>query len=469
VKVGADFAPFAEKMRAEGLPEPAIRSFAGYYAALAQGARGTLSRREIEPVASVESADALGDHAAAGHAALARTVVIKLNGGLGTTMGMRRAKSLLTVREELSFLDVIARQVLHLRHTHGSRVPLLLMNSFRTRDDTLAALAKYPELGGDLPLDFLQHKVPRVAAADLGPVRWPADPELEWCPPGHGDLYLALETSGVLARLLDAGFRTAFVSNADNLGASLDLDILGWFASERLPFAMEVCDRTPAHRKGGHLAQLRSGGLALREIAQCPEDELESFQDVSLHRFFNTNNLWVDLEALAAALREHGEVMPLPMICNEKRVDPADAGSPQAIQLETAMGAAISVFPGARALRVSEDRFAPVKTTGDLLAVASDAFALTEEWRVVPAPGRAGGLVVDLDPAHYGRVDQLDARFPGGPPSLIACRRLEVRGDVRFGTAVRCRGEVKLRAAAARPCAVPDGVLLEGQSEALPL
>jgi len=467
--VGADFAPFAEKMRAEGLPEPAIRCFAHYYGELAGGSGGTLSRREIGPVESVENADDLGDRAAAGHEALARTVVIKLNGGLGTTMGMRRAKSLLSVREELSFLDVIARQVLHLRHTHGSRVPLLLMNSFRTRDDTLEALAKYPDLAGDLPLDFLQHKVPRVAAADLGPVRWPADPELEWCPPGHGDLYLALDTSGVLERLLDAGFRTAFVSNADNLGASLDLDILGWFAGERLPFAMEVCDRTPAHRKGGHLARRHGGGLVLREIAQCPEDELESFQDVSLYRYFNTNNLWVDLEALAGALRESGDVLPLPMIRNEKRVDPAAPGSPKAIQLETAMGAAISVFPGARALRVSEDRFAPVKTTGDLLAVASDAFMLTEEWRVVPTPGRTGHLLVDLDPAHYAHVDQLDARFPAGPPSLLDCRRLEVRGDVRFGAAVRCRGEVKLRAAAARACTVPDGALLEGESEALPL
>lgn len=467
--MGADFTPFADKMREAGLPEPAIRSFGAHYAALAKGERGTLSQREIEPVHSVERAEALGDRKAAGHAALAHTVVIKLNGGLGTTMGMRRAKSLLEVREGLSFLDVIARQVLHLRHAHGARVPLLLMNSFRTRDDSLAALAKYPELAGELPLDFLQNKVPRIAAADLTPVRWPADPELEWCPPGHGDLYLALETSGLLGQLLERGFRTAFVSNSDNLGASLDLDILGWFAGEGLPFAMEVCDRMPVHRKGGHLAALRGGGLVLREIAQCPEDELDAFQDISLHRFFNTNNLWVDLEALARALREHGGTLPLPMIRNEKRVDPADPGSPKVIQVETAMGAALSVFPGARALRVPGRRFAPVKTTGDLVAVASDAYVLTEDWLVVPAPGRAGPLLVDLDPVWYGQVEALYERFPAGLPSLVACSRLEVRGDVRFGAAVRCRGEVRLRAAAARPCAVPDRALLEGESEALPL
>jgi UTP--glucose-1-phosphate uridylyltransferase len=467
--VDADFAPFARKMRAEGLPEPAIRSFGHYYAELAKGARGTLSQREIEPVDAVEGADGLGAFAGAGRAALARAVVIKLNGGLGTSMGMRRAKSLLRVRGEHSFLDVIARQVLHLRAAHGARVPLLLMDSFRTQGDTLAALARYPELAGDLPLDFLQHKVPRIAAADLSPVRWPADPELEWCPPGHGDLYLALETSGLLAKLRGRGFRWAFVSNADNLGASLDLAILGWLAEQQLPFAMEVCDRSEAHRKGGHLARLRGGGLALREIAQCPEDELASFQDVSLYRFFNTNNLWVDLEALAAALRDHDGVLPLPMIRNEKTVDPADKKTAKVLQLETAMGAAISVFPGARALRVPADRFAPVKTTNDLLAVASDAFVLTDDWRVAPAPARAGDLVVDLDPAHYALVEQLDAHFPAGPPSRAACRRLRVRGDVRFGAGVACRGEVSVRAAEERPCAVAAGTVLEGEVVAGPI
>jgi UTP--glucose-1-phosphate uridylyltransferase len=464
--VGADFAPIAEKMRAEGLPEAAIRSFAHYYAELAAGARGTLSRREIEPVETVEGAEALAGYREAGLAALARAAVVKLNGGLGTTMGMRKAKSLLRVKGDLTFLDVIARQVLHLRRAHACPVPLVLMDSFRTRSDSLAALARYPDLAHDLPLDFLQHKVPRIAAADLAPARWPADPELEWSPPGHGDLYLALETSGLLAKLRARGFRYAFVSNADNLGATLDLAILGWLAEERIPFAMEVCDRSEAHRKGGHLARLRGGGLALRELAQCPPDELESFQDVALYRYFNTNNLWVDLDALAEALRAHDGVLPLPMIRNEKSVDPAEPGSPRVIQLETAMGAAISVFPGARALRVAEERFAPVKSTADLLAVASDAYRLTDDWRVVPAPGRAGPLVVDLDGAHYARVDQLEARFPAGPPSLVACRRLRVRGDVRFGRAVVCRGEVSVRAAAQGPCCIPDGEVLEGEVEA---
>jgi hypothetical protein len=183
----------------------------------------------------------------------------------------------------------------------------------------------------------------------------------------------------------------------------------------------------------------------LRESAQCPEDEIASFQDVSLYRFFNTNNLWIDLEALARALEQSHGVLPLPLIRNEKRVDPLDASSPRVIQLETAMGAAISCFEGARAIRVPAHRFAPVKSTGDLLAIRSDAYVLGPDYRILPAPGGPGDqLVVDLDPAYFQRVDQLDARTPHGPPSLIRARRLTVRGDYTFAGDEVIEGEATL-------------------------
>jgi UTP--glucose-1-phosphate uridylyltransferase len=388
-------------------------------------------------------------------------VVVKLNGGLGTSMGMSRAKSLLPVRSGLSFLDLIARQVLHLRRTHSARLPLVLMDSFRTRDDSLAALANVPGIESDVPLDFLQGRVPRLVPDTLRPVSWPRDRSLEWCPPGHGDLYVSLRTSGILDRLLARGYRYAFVSNADNLGAVLDVDILGWMVSNAIPFAMEVTDRTDADRKGGHLARLRSGRLTLRESAQCPPEETGDFQDITRHRFFNTNNLWLDLRQLDMKLREGAGVLDLPLIRNEKQVDPDDPKSPPCLQLETAMGAAISVFDKARALRVSRDRFAPVKTTNDLLALWSDAFELSPDARVLPSPSRTlPPLVVDLDPAVYAHVERFQERFARGAPSLLACRRLVVRGDVHFGRGVRMRGDVRIEAPPGQVLAVPDGTEL---------
>ena len=372
---------------------------------------------------------------------------------------MTRAKSLLEVKDGLTFLDIIARQVLALRERSGVRLPLVLMNSFYTRDESLAALERYPELKADVPFDFVQGKFPKLLADSLEPAGWPANPELEWAPPGHGDLYTSIVTSGMLDTLIAHGYEYAFVSNSDNLGAVLDERILGWFAREELPFAMEVADRTEADRKGGHLARRAGDGLVLRETAQTADEDLDAFQDVRRHRYFNTNNLWVNLPTLSEVMQARGGVLGLPLIVNRKTVDPSDPESPAVVQIETAMGAAIDVFDGAAALRVPRRRFAPVKTTNDLLALRSDAYVLTPDVHVELAPERdtRGAPLIDLDSAHYKLLRDFEARFAGGPPSLVACDRLEVEGDVRFGSGVVVRGSVRLEG----PRRIDDGAVLE--------
>ena len=452
-----------EKMRRADVPDAAIDTFRHYYEELASGASGLVREDEIEPVDSVPSLDELSQEDAEGRRALDHTVVIKLNGGLGTSMGMTQAKSLLPVKEELSFLDVIARQTLELRKAHEARLPLVLMNSFYTREDSLKALERYSDLESDVPADFVQNKEPKLTVDDLQPVSWPDDPDLEWCPPGHGDLYTALVTSGMLEALLDKEYEYAFVANADNLGAVLDTRILGWFAAEGAPFVMEVADRTAADRKGGHIAKRRDdGGLLLRESGQVADEDQDAFQDIERHRFFNTNTIWVNLRALANVLAERDNVLGLPIIRNEKNVDPADSSSPEVIQIETAMGAAIGVFDGAQALRVPRERFAPVKTTNDLLALRSDCYVLTDDAHVVLAPEREDGApLVELDDEHFKRIDEFDSHFPEGPPSLLHCRRFAVRGDVTFGRDVVARGEVEVDADGGER-RVEDGTVLEG-------
>jgi UTP--glucose-1-phosphate uridylyltransferase len=443
-------------MREEGLPALAIDTFAHYEELLRRGETGTLPEAELEPLTDVLDAGELpeGDRSA-----LERVVVLKLNGGLGTSMGMTRAKSLLDVKDGHTFLDVIARQVLHLRERHGARIPLLLMNSFATRDHTLAALERYPDLEVDgLPLDFVQGKVPKLLADGFEPVRWEADRALEWAPPGHGDVFTSLATSGLLDLLLERGYEYVFLSNSDNLGAVLEPRILAWFAGEGLPFLSEVVDRTEADRKGGHLARRREGrGLVLRETAQVREEDQEAFEDVERHRFFNANNIWVSLRALRRALDERGGVLGLPMIVNRKTVDPSDSSSPEVVQLETAMGAAIGVFDGAGAVHVPRARFAPVKTTSHLLVVRSDAYELADDWTVQLAPGRDAAPIVELS-GEYKLLRDFEERFPHGAPSLRGAERLDVAGDVRFGRDVVVRGQARVEG----PADVPDGAVLGG-------
>ena len=444
-----------EKMRREGLPEIAIETFAHYERRLREGEKGMLPESEIEPLEDLPDADELP---AGGEEVLDRVVVLKLNGGLGTSMGMTGPKSLLEVKDGLSFLDIIVRQVLHLRERTGASIPLLLMNSFATREESLAALERYPELELDLPLDFIQGKVPKLLADSLEPVEWPDDPALEWAPPGHGDVYASLAPSGLLAELLDRGYEYLFLSNADNLGAVLEPRILGWFAEQGLPFLSEVTDRTEGDKKGGHLARRRGGGLVLRETAQTPEEDMDAFQDTARHRFFNCNTIWIDLRALSRTLEERG-VLGLPMIVNRKTVDPTDPSSPEVIQLETAMGAAIDVFEGAAALHVPRSRFVPVKTTNELLALRSDAYQLGDDWTVRLVPAREGRPpLVELDSDYFKLLSDFEARFAEGPPSLGRCERLTVKGDVSFGRDVVVRGSVTVEG----PARIEDGTVLEG-------
>jgi UTP--glucose-1-phosphate uridylyltransferase len=449
-----------DKMRAAGAHEEAIRAFESAYRRLESGEEAMLPSADLEPAGDVPALEDLPDADAAD--ALGAVALIKLNGGLATTMGLQEPKSLMEARDGRSFLEIIIGQTLALRRRYDVGLPLVLMDSEATREATLRALAQYPEFGEDgLAPDFLQSMIPKIEADSHQPVSWPQAPALEWCPPGHGDVYGALRRSGMLDALLDRGFRYAMISNSDNLGARLDPRIAAHLASAELPFLMEVVQGTEADRKGGHVARRRSDGrLVLRETAQTPEEDAESFRDYRRWRYYNTNTLWVDLRALAATLDRLDGVLELPLIVNRKTVDPRDSDSTPVIQLESAMGAAIGSFPGASLLLVPRTRFAPVKTTDDLLVLRSDVYEISEDLEVEPAAGLSNGLpYVDLDKRYYKLIDDFERRFPDGPPSLREAKRLVVHGDVTFGGGVRVRGAVSLDVD--EPTRIEPGTVLE--------
>jgi UDP-N-acetylglucosamine pyrophosphorylase len=435
------FDEFAAKMRAAGMGEVAIETFRRHHAGLLRNDSGLIGEAAIGPVADLEVFAGGGGLAAGDADLLGRTVVLKLNGGLGTSMGLRAAKSLLPVRDGLTFVDLIVRQVGCLREASGARVRLLLMNSFATSADTRAWLAAHAagDFADPAQFELMQNQVPKIDAATLRPAAWPAEPELEWCPPGHGDLYPALLGSGWLDRLLADGVKYAFVSNSDNLGALLDPVILRHFAESGAPFLMECTRRTAADRKGGHLARRMSDGrLLLREIAQTPEEDLDAFQDIDRHRYFNTNSLWLRLDLLKTQLAADHGVLPLPMIRNNKTVDPRDKTSTPVIQLESAMGAAIECFEGSTAIEVPRSRFAPVKTTGDLLALRSDAYEVLGNGQVRLHASRQGKPPVISLSDDYKLVDALAGL---GVPSLIGCRSLKITGPVHFAPGVVIEGD----------------------------
>jgi UTP--glucose-1-phosphate uridylyltransferase len=435
-----------EKMRAAGQHETAIRSFASALTRLQAGEQTFLPSAELKPAPDVPALDELqtGDVSDA----LARTAVIRLNGGLATSMGLQQPKSLLRARGERTFLEVIVHQILGLRRRYGVKLPLVLMNSQVTREASLAALEAYPQISSaGIDADFLQSMVPKLDAATMMPVSWPENPALEWCPPGHGDVYGALVGSGMLDQLLEQGFRYAMISNADNLGSTVDPRIAAHVAANEIPFLMEVVLGTEADRKGGHIAlRVSDHQLVLRETAQTPDDDMDSFRDYRKWRYYNTNTLWVNLEVVKQRMNSE-QGLELPVIVNNKTVDPRDPGSTEVVQLESAMGAAIGSFTGAQLLQVPRTRFVPVKTTDDLLLLRSDVYELTDAYLVHPAAGDAESLpYVQLDKSYYKLIDAFEDRFPDGPPSLRQARRFVVHGDVTFPAGVVVTGSAEVDA-----------------------
>ena len=459
-KIGKNnLAAFISKMKNEGLPSPVIDTFAHYYDEVLKGETGLIYDRDIRPVgpSEIETYDKIIKHSQFGINVFPQTVRIVLNGGLGTSMGLTGAKSLIKIKDGMSFLDIIMRQ------TENSEVALAFMNSFNTHDDTMAALKKLKP--PKFPITFLQHKFPKILQHDYSPASWPKNPKLEWNPPGHGDVHTALLTSAMLESFLANGIFYAFISNSDNLGARLDESLLGYFAYNQFPFMMEVAEKTPADMKGGHLAQHKNGRLVLREVAQCPEDEKATFQDIQRYQYFNTNNIWINLKALKT-LFDRQKIIHLPLILNSKTLDPRDKSSPPVYQVESAMGAAIYLFEGAVAVNVPRTRFFPVKTSNDLLSVRSDCFVynVDDSLRLNPIRlrrNRPGVSKIDLDPKYYGKIDDLEKRFRNGIPSLVDCDALTIEGDVLFEKGVKVKGSVRIANRQQSQAIIKEGTVLD--------
>lgn len=446
---------FILKMEKENLHPVVIETFAHYYKKVVSGVTGLISDKDIQPVTSdnIEDARRIQKYAETGRTASPNAVMIKLNGGLGTSMGLTRAKSLLEVKNKKTFLEIILKQV-EKRH-----VKLALMNSFSTHKDTLNALSKVKP--PDSPLLFLQNKFPKILQKNFAPAEWPKNSDLEWNPPGHGDIYSAIYTSGILNTLLDNGIVYAFISNSDNLGATLDESLLGYFVEKGFPFMMEVAPRTPSDVKGGHIAKHKDGRWILRESAQCPEDELNAFRDIKRYGFFNTNNIWIDLKALHKLIQNSGAVK-LPIIRNPKTLDPRDENSPKVFQIETAMGAAISLFEGAAVIKVPTSRFLPVKKCNDLLSIRSDRFIFSSENNLIENPNLGTKMIrIDLDPKYYGKIDLFNERFSRGVPSLTNCESLTVKGDVRFESNVAVRGKIVIANRGKTQAVIKEGTVIE--------
>ncbi|ONM23384.1 UTP--glucose-1-phosphate uridylyltransferase 1 [Zea mays] len=345
---------------------------------------------------------------------LDKLVVLKLNGGLGTTMGCTGPKSVIEVRNGFTFLDLIVIQIESLNKKYGCNVPLLLMNSFNTHDDTQKIVEKYSNSNIEIHT-FNQSQYPRIVTEDFLPLPSKGKSGKDgWYPPGHGDVFPSLNNSGKLDILLAQGKEYVFVANSDNLGAIVDIKILNHLINNQNEYCMEVTPKTLADVKGGTLISYE-GRVQLLEIAQVPDEHF-------------LPNRWVNLKAVKRLVE--AEALKMEIIPNPKEVDGV-----KVLQLETAAGAAIRFFDKAIGINVPRSRFLPVKATSDLLLVQSDLYTLVDGF-VIRNPSRANPAnpSIELGP-EFKKVANFLARFKS-IPSIVELDSLKVSGDVWFGSGI---------------------------------
>lgn len=385
---------------------------------------------------------------------LDRLVVLKLNGGLGTSMGCTGPKSAIEVRTGNTFLDLTVQQIKSLNEKYDSDVPLCLMNSFNTHKTTRKILRKYKH--GDVRIEsFNQSRYPRIYKENFMPLPRSVDSSLEhWYPPGHGDVFPALYNSGLLDKFLGEGKEYIFISNIDNLGATVDFKILKYLAESDDDFIMEVTDKTRSDIKGGTLIDYE-GKPKLLEIAQVPKNKVDEFKSVKKFKIFNTNNLWVRLRSIKSFI-EQGSMDEIDIIVNQKDVD-----GEAVIQLERAAGAAIQFFKKAQGINVPRSRFLPVKDTSDLFLAQSDLYEMEEGHLMLDPRRQFGNPLVKLG-EHFKKVADYNARFKG-IPHILELHHLTVSGDVTFGANVTLAGTVIIVANHGAHISIPDGAYLENK------
>ncbi|KAJ5233334.1 UTP--glucose-1-phosphate uridylyltransferase [Penicillium citrinum] len=366
---------------------------------------------------------------------LNKLAVVKLNGGLGTSMGCVGPKSVIEVREGMSFLDLSVRQIEHLNRTFNVNVPFVLMNSFNTDQDTQSIIKKYEG-----------HNVDIITFNQTG------------TPPGHGDVFESLYNSGTLDKLIERGIEYIFLSNADNLGAVVDLRILQHMVDSKAEYIMELTDKTKADVKGGTIID-QDGKVRLLEIAQVPKEHVNEFKSIKKFKYFNTNNIWMNVQAIKRVVEENE--LEMEIIANEKSI-PADkkGEADQAIyQLETAVGAAIRHFKNAHGVNVPRRRFLPVKTCSDLMVVKSDLYRL-EHGQLVMDPNRFGGVPVIKLGSDFKKVSDFQKRI-ASIPRIVELDHLTITGAVNLGRNVTLKGTVIIVATEGSTIDIPPGSVLE--------
>ena len=357
---------------------------------------------------------------------LDKCAVLKLNGGLGTTMGCNGPKALVEIRDNINFLEATIQQLYHYNTENKCNIPLILMNSFNTEDETHEYISKY--LNNRINItSFTQNKFLKIDANTCLPIAKSLNVDKNmFYPPGHGDMFQSIKSSGMLDKLLSQGIKYIFISNIDNLGATFDNSILNYMIKHNYDFIMELTNKTINDTKGGTVIRYNNQ-LNLLEASQVPKDKINEFSAIKL---FNTNNIWINLEAIK--LLDTNSIN-LDIIVNHNMYNNTNI-----IQLETAVGSAIKYFHSC-CINVPRTRFMPVKSSIDLFLLRSCFYELKNGYlkKIIDKP-----LPIINLPDSYKMIDCFE-KYIKYIPDISKLNKLYInKGYIKFSNNKSICGDI---------------------------
>jgi UTP--glucose-1-phosphate uridylyltransferase len=383
---------------------------------------------------------------------LEQTVVILMNGGV-SKMDFKTPRSALTVEKNgitQTLLDCRLAQINALNVEFGVDLPIILMNSFLTNTETNHNLQKYQ----NLKIKILhQGMYPLMYKTNLSPIpQSKNDPN--WSPPGSAEIFVLLKTTGLLDELLKEGKKFAFLSDVENLGATIDPKLLYHVEQKQINLLLEVTPRTKSEgnfmggvpvlfRKKQHILELSQVPMHIRQTRF-------NFQDF---KYLNTNNIWISLQTLAKI-----EKISMDWALHSKMQKGREV-----VYIDTPVSMAIQSFPNPTAITVPRQRYRQVHHTSHLLAVQSDLYVLENgNFKLNPKRIPPTEPLLKLGDG-FKTLDDYQKRFSCGPPSLLEIDHLTVSGEVNFGSDVVLKGTVIIVADAGSRIDIPQGTTLENK------
>ena len=322
-------------------------------------------------------------------------------GGVSTSMG-GCAKAIVNAKNNMSFIEIKLNHVRQMQSKYFCKIPVILMTSQETDEQIMNHLNSKNLLDD---IDLIKIVQPVTVRFTLNnenlEVAKKSNGLPSYVPGGHYDSFILLNE--IKDDLKQKGIKTIFINNIDNLGATIDPVLIGYHVLKKSLFTPEIAKKEK-NDKGGTFARI-SGNLRLLEGPMVPEDYKDTFSDIKVHKYFNTNLIYIDMDIFDYFDEINSEV---PVFINKKNFD-----GQEVFGFEGAVGLVFGLKNSALLVVDRQKRFLPIKFLSDLWLLRSNFMILDKKTSSV-SQMKLMKPVISLPDSFLSNIDDFENKIADG-------------------------------------------------------